>query len=148
MAKLKCPLDLRHSTQHAAHQHHVLFCLHPRQVLTCPDKHAPDDNKHRADLAYGPEVDAWAMGVLAYELIVGRPPFGMVRPCGVLSCCACATGPCSSRVVPWPLCLLVSRRMIPDLATCSTMQPQLAAFPFCNHTSAPALTFSFFAVVP
>ncbi|EFJ40677.1 hypothetical protein VOLCADRAFT_69208, partial [Volvox carteri f. nagariensis] len=29
------------------------------------------------DLVYDASVDAWAMGVLAYELIVGRPPFGM-----------------------------------------------------------------------
>eukprot|EP00983_Pelagomonas_calceolata_P068559 1149971-Pelagomonas_calceolata.AAC.4 len=48
-------------------------------VLRCPDKHQPEDNKDRVDLAYGTAVDAWAMGVLAYELIIGRPPFGMVR---------------------------------------------------------------------
>jgi serine/threonine protein kinase len=24
---------------------------------------------------YGPSVDVWAAGVLAYELVVGRPPF-------------------------------------------------------------------------
>jgi serine/threonine protein kinase len=53
--------------------------LAPLQVLRCPDKHSPEDHKGRADLGYGPGVDAWAMGVLAYELIVGRPPFGMVR---------------------------------------------------------------------
>lgn len=47
------------------------------EVLRCPDKHGPDDNKDRADLEYDASVDAWAMGVLAFELIVGRPPFGM-----------------------------------------------------------------------
>lgn len=48
------------------------------EVLCCPDKHNPDDNKDHEELMYDESVDAWAMGVLAYELVVGRPPFGMV----------------------------------------------------------------------
>ena len=48
-------------------------------MLRCPDKYLPGDNKDRADIAYNEAVDAWAMGVMAYELVVGRPPFGMVR---------------------------------------------------------------------
>lgn len=47
------------------------------EVIVCPDKHYPGDNKHRLDLTYNESVDAWAMGVLAFELIVGRSPFGM-----------------------------------------------------------------------
>ncbi|MEW5318341.1 MAG: hypothetical protein WDW38_009569 [Sanguina aurantia] len=47
------------------------------EVLCCPDKHNPNDNKDRVDLTYDKSVDAWAMGVLAYELVVGRPPFSM-----------------------------------------------------------------------
>jgi serine/threonine protein kinase len=45
--------------------------------MLCPDKQAPDENKGNATLAYNAKVDAWACGVLAYELLVGCPPFGM-----------------------------------------------------------------------
>lgn len=48
-------------------------------MLRCPDKHLPCDNKDRPELAYDASVDSWALGVLAYELIVGRPPFGMAN---------------------------------------------------------------------
>ena len=45
------------------------------QVLLCPEKSHPQENKERALLAYGAGVDAWAAGVLAYELAIGHPPF-------------------------------------------------------------------------
>lgn len=48
------------------------------EVLVCPDKHHPGGNKDREDLWYTCSVDSWAVGVLAYELAIGRPPFGMV----------------------------------------------------------------------
>ncbi|GAX79937.1 hypothetical protein CEUSTIGMA_g7377.t1 [Chlamydomonas eustigma] len=58
------------------------------EVLKCPDKYLPSDNKERSDLAYDEAVDAWAMGVLAYELIVGRPPFGMADREGTMKAIA------------------------------------------------------------
>ena len=45
------------------------------QVLLCPEKSRPQENKDKVLLGYTAMVDAWAMGILAYELIVGRPPF-------------------------------------------------------------------------
>lgn len=45
------------------------------EVVVCPDKHRPQDHKEMTHLHYNSLVDSWAIGVLAYELIVGRPPF-------------------------------------------------------------------------
>jgi hypothetical protein len=40
-------------------------------VLKCPYKNKPEENKDKAHLHYGGTVDSWAVGVLAYELLVG-----------------------------------------------------------------------------
>ncbi|MEW5311504.1 MAG: hypothetical protein WDW38_003213 [Sanguina aurantia] len=45
------------------------------EVVVCPDKHKPSDHKEMTHLVYTHLIDAWAVGVLAYELIVGKPPF-------------------------------------------------------------------------
>lgn len=42
------------------------------EVLKVPLKRHPEENKGRLDLAYSEAVDAWAAGVLAYELLVGQ----------------------------------------------------------------------------
>jgi hypothetical protein len=41
------------------------------QVLNCPYKNKPEENKEKVHLHYGGTVDSWAVGVLAYELLVG-----------------------------------------------------------------------------
>jgi hypothetical protein len=43
--------------------------------VICPDKVHPSDHKEKTHLHYTYLVDAWAVGVLAYELTVGRAPF-------------------------------------------------------------------------
>ncbi len=42
------------------------------EVLRCPLKRSPSDNKDNTDIQYDGSVDSWAVGVLAYELLVGR----------------------------------------------------------------------------
>ena len=44
-------------------------------MLRCPDKTLPNENKDLHEVAYSAKVDVWAIGVLAYELLVGYPPF-------------------------------------------------------------------------
>ncbi|KXZ43316.1 hypothetical protein GPECTOR_94g638 [Gonium pectorale] len=45
------------------------------EVLRCPFKSRPEENKDNERLHYSARVDAWAVGVLTYELLVGFPPF-------------------------------------------------------------------------
>lgn len=45
------------------------------EVLKCPFKSRPEENKEKDSLHYSARVDAWAVGVLTYELLVGFPPF-------------------------------------------------------------------------
>lgn len=45
------------------------------EVLRCPPKNLPQENKNNVNLHYNNSVDAWAVGVFAFELIVGVPPF-------------------------------------------------------------------------
>eukprot|EP00798_Chlamydomonas_sp_ICE-L_P005562 gene5562-4199_t len=45
------------------------------EVLRCPPKNLPHENKSNTSLHYNNSVDAWAVGVFAYELVVGFPPF-------------------------------------------------------------------------
>lgn len=50
------------------------------EVLRCPVKEHPLDYKHCHALQYNTSVDVWAVGVLAYELLVGFPPFASNCP--------------------------------------------------------------------
>ncbi|GIL65801.1 hypothetical protein Vafri_19410 [Volvox africanus] len=45
------------------------------EVERCPLKMRPEDNKGNVDIAYSTAADVWSVGVLAYEMLVGFPPF-------------------------------------------------------------------------
>lgn len=45
------------------------------EVLRCPQKQLPEENKEKILLGYGSGVDVWAVGILAAELITGTTPF-------------------------------------------------------------------------
>ncbi|KAG2428441.1 hypothetical protein HXX76_011561 [Chlamydomonas incerta] len=45
------------------------------EVLVCPLKCGPEDNKDNEQMAYTPAVDVWSLGALMYELLVGFTPF-------------------------------------------------------------------------
>ena len=44
-------------------------------MLVCPEKSRPEENKEKQMLEYTAAVDAWAVGIVAFELLVGHPPF-------------------------------------------------------------------------
>ena len=46
-----------------------------KQVLKCPFKSKPEENKDKEHLHYGGTVDSWAVGVLTYEMRCGHSPF-------------------------------------------------------------------------
>jgi len=46
-----------------------------QEVLCCPEKSHPQENKEKELLGYGSACDVWAVGVLAVELVTGHPPF-------------------------------------------------------------------------
>lgn len=69
------------------------------EVLRCPLKRHPADNKERADLHYTGTVDAWAVGVLAYELLTGRCVRVCLRRCCVVAASATQAAPNTHKCV-------------------------------------------------
>jgi serine/threonine protein kinase len=48
------------------------------EILDCPTKKSPLENKDNPAIGYSNKVDCWSVGVLAYELCCGCPPFAAV----------------------------------------------------------------------
>jgi serine/threonine protein kinase len=48
------------------------------EILDCPTKKNPLENKDNPAIGYSNKVDCWSVGVLAYELSCGCPPFAAV----------------------------------------------------------------------
>jgi serine/threonine protein kinase len=69
------------------------------EILDCPVKAHPADHKEQPQAWYSNKVDCWSVGVLAYELLLGRTPFEAVSRCWARTCiadgasaCKCARG--------------------------------------------------------
>ena len=58
------------------------------EVLVCPLKRLPTDYKKREDLSYTAKVDSWSLGVLAFELLTGKPPFSHKDEVELLQVCS------------------------------------------------------------
>lgn len=67
-------LSINHREERPVTRAGTLDMMAP-EVLVCPEKSRPEENKERAMLEYTCAVDAWAVGIVAFELLVGHPPF-------------------------------------------------------------------------
>jgi hypothetical protein len=77
---LHCGAALDETSIVLAHSHpcyRLNLCAMVPQIVRLPQpgQHPPPKANHESPPSYGLAVDVWCVGVLAYELLIGGPPF-------------------------------------------------------------------------
>eukprot|EP00892_Ulva_mutabilis_P010833 jgi/Ulvmu1/8121/UM040_0016.1 len=113
------------------------------EVLVCPLKRLPSDYKDRLDLAYSQKVDSWSLGVLAYEMLTGRPPYRHKDEVDTMKT-ICTTevsfpGNISTLARDW-----LQRALVIDAGQRATV-PELLAHPWIKSNTKPRVANSDFS---
>ncbi|KAG2447323.1 hypothetical protein HYH02_007653 [Chlamydomonas schloesseri] len=109
------------------------------EVERCPIKYQPQDNKNVPGLAYTTAVDIWATGVLAYELLVGFPPFvtdngGQPQPPQAGGAGADFLAQCTRKTLSFPASMSQGAREFISWALAEDPQERPTSVELLNHS--------------